>query len=134
MRHRHVAVSKSTNVILPIIRVWPKAEHAIAIWHHTHAGRPDRVVWKDLAWVNVAKRIAGGESGVRVCARGGREHGVAIGWVVHELVRHRVGHVRWGWAKWVWSLVTDVHGAKIERFLIYGMGCRNGGLVGRPRR
>lgn len=36
MWHCHVAVGESTNVFLPIIRVWPKAEHAIAVWHHAH--------------------------------------------------------------------------------------------------
>lgn len=133
MRHRHVAVGKSTVVILSIIRVWSKAEHAIAVWHHAHAGRPDRVVWKDLAWVNVAKRIAGGEGGGRVCTRGGGEHGIAIGRVVHELVRHRVSHVPWRWPERVWSLMTDIHGAEVEGFLIDGMGRRDGGLVGRPR-
>lgn len=134
MRHRHIAVSESTNIVLPIIRIRSKAEHAIAVWHHTDARRPDRVVWKDLTWVNVAEGIAGGESGGRVRTRGGGEHGVAIGRIVHELVWHRVGHVCWCWPEWVWSLMTDVHGAKVEWFLIDGMGRGNGGLVGRSRR
>lgn len=134
MGHRHVAISEGTNVILSIIRIRPKAEHAIAVWHHTHAGRPDRVICKNLTWVNVAERIGGGESGGRVCSRGGGEHGVAIGRVVHELVWHRVGHVRRGWPEWVWSLMADIHGAKVERLLVDGMGCRNGGLISRPRR
>jgi hypothetical protein len=134
MWHRHVAVGEGTNIFLPIIRIWSKAEHTIAVWHYTHAGRPDRVVRKDLTGVNVTEGIAGGESGGRICPRGGGEHGIAIGRVVHELVRYRIGHVRRGRPEWVWSLMTDVHGAKVEGFLVDGMGRGNGGLIGRPRR
>lgn len=90
---------------------------------------------EDLARIDVAEIASRSKGGAGVCASRSREHGVAIGRIIHKLIGHRVAHMRRRRPEGVRALIAHIQRAEIEWLvLVQGMRGRDSGLVGRPGR